>query len=39
MSLFSGESSYEDPEYTIINTPSRLTKIMGNKDTPPKDAT
>jgi hypothetical protein len=30
MSLFSGESSYEEPEYTIINTPSRLTKIMGN---------
>jgi hypothetical protein len=31
MSLFSGESSYEEHEYTIINTPSRLTKIMGNK--------
>jgi hypothetical protein len=30
MSLFSGESSYEEPEYSIINTPSRLTKIMDN---------
>ena len=30
MSLFLGESSYEEPEYTIINTPSILTKIMGN---------
>ena len=31
MSLFSGEISYEEPKYTIINTPSRLNKIMGNK--------